>query len=72
MKLNPLSGAEERVIVYKGTERPFTGEYDNFFEEGTYVCRRCETPLYISNRKFHSGCAKRSKRNTVKRKRGQA
>ena len=56
MKLNPLSGAEERVIVYKGTERPFTGEYDNFFEEGTYVCRRCETPLYISNRKFHSGC----------------
>jgi peptide-methionine (R)-S-oxide reductase len=56
MKLNPLSPAEERVIVHKGTERPFTGEYDDFFVEGTYVCRRCETPLYVSNTKFHSGC----------------
>jgi peptide-methionine (R)-S-oxide reductase len=56
MKLNPLSPAEERVIVHKGTERPFTGEYDDFFVEGTYVCRRCETPLYVSNSKFHSGC----------------
>jgi methionine-R-sulfoxide reductase len=55
-KLNPLTPAEERVIVHKGTERPFTGEYDDFFQEGVYVCRRCNTPLYVSDRKFHSGC----------------
>lgn len=56
MKLNPLTPEEERVIVNKGTEAPFTGEYDNFFVEGTYVCRRCNTPLYTSDTKFHSGC----------------
>jgi len=56
MKLNPLTPEEERVIVQKGTEAPFTGEYDDFFVEGTYVCRRCNTPLYVSNAKFHSGC----------------
>ncbi|HEY8829081.1 MAG TPA: methionine-R-sulfoxide reductase [Candidatus Limnocylindria bacterium] len=54
--LNKLTPEETRVIVNKGTERPFTGEYDDFFVEGTYVCRRCETPLYVSNAKFHSGC----------------
>ncbi len=56
MKLNKLTPAEERVIVYKGTERPFTGEYDNFYKEGTYVCRRCNTPLYRSSDKFDAGC----------------
>lgn len=54
--MNKLTPAEEHVIVHKGTERPFTGEYDDFFEEGTYVCRRCEAPLYVSTAKFHSGC----------------
>lgn len=56
MKMNKLTPDEEEVIVYKGTEAPFTGEYDNFFKEGTYVCRRCQTPLYESKSKFHSGC----------------
>jgi len=56
MKLQPLTPIEENVIVNKGTEAPFTGEYDDFFEEGEYVCRRCLTPLYVSTAKFHSGC----------------
>jgi len=53
---NPLTKEEEYIIVHKGTERPFTGEYDNFDLEGTYLCRRCNTPLYESKNKFHSGC----------------
>lgn len=56
MKLNPLTPEEADVIEHKGTEAPFTGEYENTFEEGTYICRRCETPLYESASKFHSGC----------------
>jgi len=54
--MNTLTPAEERVILHKGTEPPFSGEYDDFFREGTYVCRRCNAPLYVSNAKFHSGC----------------
>lgn len=51
-----LTPAEERVIVHKGTEYPFTGEYDEHFEQGTYVCRRCGAPLYTSESKFQSTC----------------
>jgi methionine-R-sulfoxide reductase len=51
-----LTSEEENVILRKGTEAPFTGEYDDFFLEGTYVCRRCRSLLYISDAKFHSGC----------------
>jgi methionine-R-sulfoxide reductase len=55
-KLNTLTPEEERVIVRKGTERPFTGEYVSFKGNGTYVCRRCETPLYRSEDKFDAHC----------------
>lgn len=56
MVWNELTEEEKRVIEDKKTEAPFTGEYDNFFVEGIYVCRRCNSPLYTSNAKFHSGC----------------
>jgi len=51
-----LSPEEERVIVHKGTEMPYTGKYDKFFEKGTYKCKRCGAPLYRSEAKFNSGC----------------
>jgi methionine-R-sulfoxide reductase len=55
-KNNKLSNEEEAVIVYKGTERPFSGEYETNFKPGVYVCRRCETPLYRSESKFDARC----------------
>ena len=51
-----LTPEEERVIVYKGTERAFTGKYDKFYKEGIYVCKRCGAELYKSTSKFNSGC----------------
>ena len=56
MEYTKLSPEEERVIVNKGTEAPFTGKYLNNKEKGTYVCRRCKTPLYLSESKFDSHC----------------
>ena len=56
MKLNPLTPKEKNIIVNKGTEPPFSGEYDNFFEAGTYRCRQCEAPLYESKDKFDAHC----------------
>lgn len=44
------------VVSDKGTEKPFSGEFDQFGEEGTYLCRRCGLALYRSSHKFHSGC----------------
>ena len=56
MKMNSLTSKEAYIIENKGTEAPFTGEYNGHFEPGTYICRRCEAPLYRSEDKFHSGC----------------
>ena len=55
-KYNELTQAERHVIENKGTERPFTGEYDDFYEAGTYVCRRCNAELYRSDDKFNAHC----------------
>ncbi len=55
-KYNPLSTEEKRVILGKGTERAFTGEYTDLKDPGTYVCRRCNAPLYRSDDKFASEC----------------
>ncbi len=56
MSFNPLNREESEVIVNKGTEIPFTGEYDNFYKEGTFICRRCNSPLFSSKSKFDAGC----------------
>lgn len=55
-KYNHLTSQEEYVILKKGTERPFTGEYTDLKDPGTYVCRRCNAPLYHSQDKFQSHC----------------
>ena len=51
-----LSKEEEYVLLHKGTEKPFSGEYDEFFGDGIYICKRCKMPLYDSKSKFASGC----------------
>ena len=56
MNYNRLTSDEEKIIVYKGTENPFTGAYYNHFEKGIYLCKRCGSELYISDDKFESHC----------------
>ena len=56
MKYNELNDEEKYVIENKGTEYPFTGKYNDFYEEGIFTCKKCNTPLYKSEDKFKSGC----------------
>ena len=56
MAKNQLTPEEERVIIEKGTERPYSGKFYKHHEDGTYVCRQCGAPLFASDSKFDSGC----------------
>lgn len=56
MTYNKLTPEEKRVIIDKATETPFSGEYDNFYEDGIFICRRCNALLFSSKSKFDSGC----------------
>ncbi|MCL4363492.1 peptide-methionine (R)-S-oxide reductase, partial [Candidatus Marsarchaeota archaeon] len=56
MELKKLTKEEEDVIIRKGTERPFSGEYDKNFDAGTYICKRCGASLYSSKDKFDAHC----------------
>ncbi len=56
MKYNKLTPEEERVILLKGTEKPFSGKYCNHKAKGKYVCKRCNAALYLSENKFDSQC----------------
>jgi len=56
VKYNELTEKEKNIIQKKGTEQPFTGKYWNLKDEGTYICRQCNIPLYKSSDKFESNC----------------
>ena len=56
MNYKNLTPEEERIIVHKGTERPYSGQYNDFYKAGVYHCKRCHTPLYESKDKFSSNC----------------
>jgi peptide-methionine (R)-S-oxide reductase len=56
MPYNKLTPQEEEIMLGKGTEAPFSGEYDNFFQDGVFICRRCNARLFSSKAKFDAGC----------------
>jgi len=56
LKFNELNDFEKSVIEGKGTERPYTGIYYKFNEKGTYLCKKCNAPLYRSSDKFDAHC----------------
>lgn len=56
MSYNQLTREELEVIKNKGTETPFSGEYDDFYLPGTFICRQCNAPLFSSKSKFDAGC----------------
>lgn len=56
MPYNQLTEEQKKVIEDKGTESPFTGEYDDFYVDGIFICRRCNNPLFSSKAKFDAHC----------------
>ena len=56
IEFTPLTPEEERIILYKGTEYPGTGKFLHNKTKGTYICKRCRAPLYLSDSKFDSHC----------------
>lgn len=56
LKTKSLTPTILNIVQDKGTEHPFTGEYNDFEDVGTYLCRQCGLPLFRSQTKFHSGC----------------
>ena len=56
MKYNNLTLDEQKIIEGKATEAPFSGEYDNFYQDGVFICRKCNSPLFSSQAKFDAGC----------------
>ena len=55
-KYNKLTEFDKNIILQKGTEKPFTGKYNDNKEKGIYTCKQCDSPLYKSDNKFNSGC----------------
>ncbi len=53
--MNTLTPQEAHIMLHKGTEPPFSGKYDDFYEKGTYICKQCNEPLFSSESKFKSG-----------------
>lgn len=56
IKYNDLTPQQEQVLVNKATDRPYTGDYYGKKDNGLYICRRCNNPLYTSEDKFDSHC----------------
>lgn len=56
MAYNSLTEQEAAILEQKKTESPFSGEYDDFYEPGTFICRKCNNPLFTSKAKFDAGC----------------
>tara|TARA_B100000945_G_C19956952_1_gene401218 strand:+ start:51 stop:464 length:414 start_codon:yes stop_codon:yes gene_type:complete len=54
--LKQLDSRSYRILREKGTEYPFTGKYNDHFEKGTYRCKGCSAPLFLSENKFESSC----------------
>ena len=56
LKTSSLPPSNKQIICDKATERPFTGEYNQFDQEGTFLCRQCGLALFRANAKFISAC----------------